>query len=115
MIPGGHIQRIFVPIRRLGEDHETDMSFNNLAVLYANQGKYEQAELLLRRTLIAMEKRWGPEHPNIVLGLLNLATLGDHQSKYEEVELLYRRALAIAESFLQTKRSAEEHRYRRHK
>ena len=39
------------------------MSLNNLAVLYQSQGRYADAEPLLRRSLAICEKALGPDHP----------------------------------------------------
>lgn len=35
---------------------------NNLTVLYHNQGKYSEAELLYKRSLAIYEKALGPDH-----------------------------------------------------
>jgi tetratricopeptide (TPR) repeat protein len=48
----------------LGPDHpDTATSLNNLAKLYGNQGKYEQAEPLYQRALSIDERALGPQHP----------------------------------------------------
>ena len=41
-------------------------NLNNLAGLYLDQGKYEEAEPLYQRSLMILEKAVGPEHPNVV-------------------------------------------------
>jgi len=45
----------------------------NLGWLYSNQGRYGEAEPLLRRALAGTEKLLGPEHPDTVTPLLSLA------------------------------------------
>ncbi len=48
----------------LGPEHpETASTLNNLALLYAVQGKDEKAELLFQRALAIREKVFGPYHP----------------------------------------------------
>ncbi len=64
------------------------------------QGKYAEAELLVRRALEIMEAALGPEHPHVATTLNNLAALLQAQGKYAEAEPLYRRALAIDEAAL---------------
>ncbi len=53
--------------KALGPDHpDTAQSLNNLAILYKNQGQYEQAEPLYQRALAIREKTLGPDHPETV-------------------------------------------------
>ena len=72
-------------------------SLNNLAVLYRNQGKYAEAEPLLKWALDIQEKALGPDHPNVARSLNNLADIYSNQGKYAEAEPLYKRSLAIRE------------------
>ena len=49
----------------LGLEHsDTAISLNNLALLYDNQGKYNEAEPLYQRALAIDEKTLGPDHPD---------------------------------------------------
>ena len=48
---------------------------NNLANLYSEQGKYEEAESLFKRAITIDEKALGPEHPNSVMDRGNYAAL----------------------------------------
>ena len=49
---------------RYGRDHpSTTFLLDNLAILYMDQGKYEEAEPLYQRALAISEKALGPEHP----------------------------------------------------
>ncbi len=77
------------------QDPRLATSLNNLACLYAEQGKFAQAALLLRRALAIREKALGPEHPDLATDLNNLALLYYVHGKYAQAEPLYRRALAI--------------------
>ena len=73
---------------------------NNLAELYREQGKYEEAEPLYRRAIAIGEKVLGPEHPRLAIWLNNLALLYLALGKYGEAEPLYRRSLGIFEKVL---------------
>ena len=52
---------------------------NNLAELYRAQGRYADAEPLLKRSLAIYEKVLGPDHPDVGLSLNNLAALYNNQ------------------------------------
>ena len=51
------------------------LALNNLAVLYAKQGRYAEAEQLQKRSLAIFEKALGPNHPDVATALSNLADL----------------------------------------
>jgi tetratricopeptide (TPR) repeat protein len=40
------------------------LALSNLAALYSNQGRYDQAEPLFKRGLALLEKAHGPSDPN---------------------------------------------------
>jgi CHAT domain-containing protein/Tfp pilus assembly protein PilF len=73
---------------------------SNLAELHRLEGRYSEAETLLRRALALGEQALGPEHPAVATRLLILAALYGNQGRYAESEQLYRRALAIREKAL---------------
>ena len=73
---------------------------NNLAMLYDNQGCYNEAELLYQQVLTIREKVVGPEHPDVVIGLNNLARIYYRQGRYNEAMQLFQRALAMSENIL---------------
>ena len=77
--------------------HPTATTLDNLANLYKNQGKDEEALPLYQRALAIREKALGPEHPETARTLNNLANLYSVQGKDEEALPLYQRALAIRE------------------
>lgn len=85
----------------LGPDHpDVAQILNNLALLYEGQGRYAEAEPLLRRALAIAEKALGPEHPHVAMSLNNLAGLYEAQGRYAEAEPLFRRSLGIREKVL---------------
>ncbi len=47
----------------------------DLAKLYVEQGRYEEAEPLYQRALHIWEQAWGSEHPEVANALENLAEL----------------------------------------
>jgi tetratricopeptide (TPR) repeat protein len=73
---------------------------NTLGLLQDQQGNYEAAEPLYRRSLAIREQVLGPDHPATAASLNNLAELYRSQGQYEAAEPLYRRALAIDEQIL---------------
>jgi tetratricopeptide (TPR) repeat protein len=79
----------------LGAAHpDTLGSINNLASLYQDQGRYGEAEPLLRRALAARERMLGAEHPDTLGSINNLALLYLAQGRYGEAQPLFRRSLA---------------------
>ena len=73
---------------------------NNLALVYEDQGRYAEAEPLLKRSLAVEEKSLGPDNPDLGPALNNLALVYEDQGRYAEAEPLYRRFLAITEKDL---------------
>jgi tetratricopeptide (TPR) repeat protein len=86
---------------RRGPEHpNTAQSLHDLADLYRNQGRYEEAGSLYRRALELREKVLGPEHPDTATTISNLAELYRNQGHYQEAEPLYKRAFEIWEKVL---------------
>ena len=75
-------------------------SIVNLAQLYWDQDRYDEAEPLFKRSLAIDEKALGPDHPGVATTLNNLALLYSDQARYDEAEPLYKRSLAIDEKAL---------------
>ncbi len=82
------------------QDPRLATSLNNLAGLYHQQGKYNEAEPLYKRSLAIVEKALGHEHPHVATSLNNLAELYRFQGKFVDAEQLYKRSLAIREKAL---------------
>jgi tetratricopeptide (TPR) repeat protein len=72
----------------------------NLASLYQAQGRYGEAERLLKRVLEAEERVFGKEHPSTLISVNNLAELYRIQGRYGEAEPLFKRALEAKERVL---------------
>jgi tetratricopeptide (TPR) repeat protein len=62
---------------------------NNLAILYRNQGRYDEAEPLYLETLEARRRISGDDHPHTLSSKHNLAVLYWNQGRYDEAEPLY--------------------------
>ena len=72
----------------------------NLALVYTAEGRFKEAETLLRRTIDVREKELGPAHGDVALALNNLAVLLEQQARLAEAEPLLARALGIWEGQL---------------
>jgi tetratricopeptide (TPR) repeat protein len=81
-------------------DPDVATVLNNLAELYQDQGRYADAEPLLKRALKIIEKSSGPNDSNFMTGLNNLALIYALQGRYADVEPLFKRSLAIREKVL---------------
>jgi tetratricopeptide (TPR) repeat protein len=75
-------------------------TLSELGDLFRVQGKYGEAEPIVKRSLAIYEKDWGPEHLQVTGSLERLAQLYHAQRKYKEAEALYMRAVAIEEKAL---------------
>jgi tetratricopeptide (TPR) repeat protein len=87
--------------KALGSDHpDAAASLRALAEPYRQQGRYAEAEPLLRSALAIEEKALGPNHPAVATSLSALASLYREQARYDEAEPLFRRAIGIQEKAL---------------
>lgn len=73
---------------------------NNLANVFARQGKHAQAEAEHREVLAIEIDTLGAEHPHIAKSRNNLANALMSQGKFEEAEAEHRAALALHEKVL---------------
>jgi tetratricopeptide (TPR) repeat protein len=62
--------------------------WNDLAKVYARQGRFDEAEALCRRALKATEDALGVEHPDAVIVILDLAVLAYERGQYVGAETL---------------------------
>jgi tetratricopeptide (TPR) repeat protein len=75
-------------------------TLNDLALVYRDEGKYTEAEGLLKRALVIREIALGASHPLVGQSLNNFANVYRDQGKYAEAEGLFKRALTIREQAL---------------
>jgi CHAT domain-containing protein/tetratricopeptide (TPR) repeat protein len=73
---------------------------NLLALLYRNDERLLQAELLQREVIDIFENKLGGNHPLLGVALNNLAITYLDEGRFPEAEPLFKRALAILESSL---------------
>jgi tetratricopeptide (TPR) repeat protein len=66
-----------------------------LALLYYNQGRYEEAEPLYLQALELREKLFGNDHPDVATSYFNLGVLYHQQGQYQKAKSLYLSALQI--------------------
>lgn len=86
-------QSLRINEKALGAEHpDVVTSLNNLATLYAYQGRYAE---LYKRALSILEKQLGPEHPNVAIVQENYASLLLETNRTKEAEKLEARAKAI--------------------
>jgi tetratricopeptide (TPR) repeat protein len=71
-----------------------------LAAVYVAQGKYPDAEALIKRALAINEEKLAKNHPEVGMNVYNLGLVYEGQGKYPDAEALLKRALAIREEKL---------------
>ncbi|SRR5712692_1303939 len=72
-------------------------TLDRLAELFYEQGRYAEAEPLLRRALKILENAFGPEHPQVAISANHLGHVLEAREQLGEAEALYARSLAINE------------------
>ncbi len=82
--------------KALGPEHpNVATGLNNLASLYADQGKYAEADPLYQRALIVLTRAVGPEHPDVATMLENYARMLRVLNRHAEADKMEARANAI--------------------
>jgi tetratricopeptide (TPR) repeat protein/CHAT domain-containing protein len=74
---------------------ETAFSHNNLALVYANVGRSEEAAKLYKHALEIMDESLGSDHFEVATTLYNLATLYGSIDRHSEAQALLERAVSI--------------------
>lgn len=71
---------------------------NTLALQFRSQGKYDEAELIYRQTLLLLEKALGEVHPFMSTSMPTVALLSSSQSMHDEAKLIliYRQMLLLS-------------------
>ncbi|HEX8433720.1 serine/threonine-protein kinase [Archangium sp.] len=75
-------------------------SLNDLAIVFQEMGKYEEARVRHESALALRKKVLGPEHYFVVASLNNLGTVLGALGKYEEARVAYTSALDLREKLL---------------
>ena len=80
----------------LGADHpEVARTLNDMATLYARQGKTAEAERAFQRALAIREEALGPDHPDVAETLEDYAALLRKIGREDEAKKLEARAQVI--------------------
>ena len=74
-------------------DDGMEWELHRLGVLYADQGKLDEAEKMYQRALQGYEKARGPDHTSTLDTVNSLGSLYHSQDKLDEAEKMYQRAL----------------------
>ena len=82
------------------ESPEAIATISSLGDIYRSQGKYAEAEPLLRRVLANKEKTLGPDHLDVATSANDLALLYNCEEKYADAAPLYKKAIQIREKNL---------------
>ncbi|MBI5622159.1 MAG: tetratricopeptide repeat protein [Elusimicrobia bacterium] len=80
-----------------GRKTELAARLNDLALLYEAEGRDDDAEAALKKSLSLTERALGKEHLTVAVRLTDLALLYQTRGRYADAEPLYLRALAIKE------------------
>lgn len=75
-------------------------SLNELAILYATQHKFAQAEPLFQRSLGVCVAALGPDHPDVAIILRNMGILKASLRGYAEADVLLSRSLSVTNRVL---------------
>jgi len=81
-------------------DPRLGKALNFLASVYFDQGRYAEAEPLLQRSIVILEKTLGPDHPDVATTLKELFRIRRTQSQFVEAEALCHRVIAICQKAL---------------
>jgi tetratricopeptide (TPR) repeat protein len=83
-----------------GDRLDIASSLFRLGTLYYQQGRYRNAEPLMKQALAIHKAELGDRHPDTATSLNNLAGLYESMGRYEAAEPLYDEALAIRKAEL---------------
>jgi tetratricopeptide (TPR) repeat protein len=73
---------------------------NELAILYAKQHKYAQAEPMFQRSLGVSVAALGSDHPDVAIVLKNIGIMKASQRQYAEADLLLSQSLSLTNRVL---------------
>jgi CHAT domain-containing protein/Tfp pilus assembly protein PilF len=100
---GAQAGRYEIRIEELRAATENDRALQEARKLYmkANDlraaGKYDEALSHFERALAILERRLGPDHPDVSKSINGLAIIHTYKGEYSKAESLFQRALAIRE------------------
>ncbi len=79
---------------RIGDKDSNEITYalSNLGLVYAEQKKYDKAEVILRRAITIREKT---QSPDLAVALLNLGKVYAEQKKLTEAQVVYEKAFEL--------------------
>ncbi len=90
------MKKLEISKRLMGEEHESTLStMHNLAMLYINQGRYDEAEPLNVKTLAIQKRVMGEEHPITLGSITNLGALYLSMKRFDDARAMYESSLPI--------------------
>ena len=96
-----HAQRVLSFQEYFGNLEESHRELlSNVGWCFKVNGKYAEAEQMLRQTLMLKEKVLDKEHPSTLGSMNNLAIVLGIQGKYEEAEQMHRQTLMLMKKML---------------
>ncbi|HEX7958962.1 MAG TPA: CHAT domain-containing tetratricopeptide repeat protein [Terriglobales bacterium] len=101
MLPGGRYEIRLVDIRPATENEKALQEARELytsAYYDIVDGKYDEAQSMLEKTLEIREKIIGPDHPDIAFTLTLEANIAYYKSELAKAEKLFERAIAMLET-----------------
>jgi tetratricopeptide (TPR) repeat protein len=76
--------------KALGPDHSSTLNpVNNLGLLYADQGRFADAERMYNRALGGYEKALGPDHSSTLNTVYNIGLLYRQQGRLADAERMF--------------------------
>lgn len=94
------LERAVAMHRELGADSDEIVPFDQLASLYVDRGRFEEAEALYRQALERTRRIHGANHPDTATRENNLATLYYRTGQLEDAARHYEQALEIQRRLL---------------
>jgi tetratricopeptide (TPR) repeat protein len=90
----------------LSDNHKIAASLNNLAAVYRDEGKYNDAESLYLKSLEVHREEMGSGQGEIATTLGNLADINAYTGRFEKATDLYQQALAVSRKSSDKNRTA---------
>ena len=93
-----HYKRAIAILDTQGDAANSGILNDNLAVLYGQTGRYDEAEPHHKRALQLLEQALGRDHEEVGRAAANFGVVLNEEGRYAEAEPMLRRGLAIAEA-----------------
>ena len=71
-----------IKLKKLGDDHpDVATTYNNMALVYTKQGKYNEALAMYEKALSIRLKKLGDDHPRVADTYVNIGIVYDEKLK----------------------------------